>query len=122
MRLAGDVADRADRDALALHVDEELAEAIVPGGVVARRGADQCDHIVAEMRAAGPDLAAVHEPAAVDLLAGRSPGGEVRARIRFANADAEVALAAGDARPAALTDRESAVEGTRAALGGELGG
>src|SRR3546814_5792316 len=55
------------------------------------------------MRAAGPDLAAVHEPAAVDLLAGRSQGGEVRARIRFAHADAEVALAAGDARQDALT-------------------
>jgi len=79
-------------------VDQELAEAVVAGRVVARRRTDQGDHVVAEVRAAGPDLPTGDQPAAIDPLAARPQRGEVGPGVRFAHADAEIAFAADDAR------------------------
>src|SRR5690606_30077282 len=95
---AGDIADRPYRDAFALEVDEDLAEAVMPAGFVARGGADERDHVVAKMRAAGPDLPPVDLPPAVDLGGGRAERGEIGARVGLAHADAEIAFAAHDTR------------------------
>src|SRR5690606_1096636 len=58
----------------------------------------QRDHVMTEMGAARPDLAAVHDPAAVDFLRCRAKRREVGAGIRLAHADSEIALAPGDPR------------------------
>src|SRR6516165_9599926 len=75
------------------------------------------------MRAAGPDLAPIDQPAPVGL--GRpSRGGEhVRSRIRLAEPDAEAQLAAGDPRQDLLPDFLLAIaqnDRTALAVGGRM--
>src|SRR5207244_11992556 len=101
---ASEVADRPYRDPRRFEVYQDLAQ---PGVAVAldRRGADERDHVVRDMGAAGPDLGAGELPAARHGHRAAADRGEVGTRIGFAHADAEIALAAADAGQEALTLR-----------------
>ena len=98
---AGQVDDRADRDAGGLEIHQELGEALV---LLVRHhlGAEERDRVVGEVRVARPDLGAVDLVAARDLLGPRADGGQVRARVRLAHPDGEGQLAARDPRQEAL--------------------
>ena len=80
-----------------LHVDEELRHAGVPI-FAALAGAHQRDHVIGDVGARGPHLAAGDGPAARHLHGLGADGGQVRARIGLAHADAKGHLATHDAR------------------------
>ena len=63
-----------------------------------RRCAEQAEHVVGDVRVAGPDLGAVDQPAAVGLCRLGLGGEQVGARARLAHADHEAHFAAADAR------------------------
>ena len=69
-----------------------------------RRGAEQAEHVVGDVRVAGPDLGAVDLPAAVDLGRLGLGGEQIGAGIRLAHADDEAQFAAADARQNVLLD------------------
>src|SRR3546814_1822990 len=66
---------------------------------------EQADHVVAFVGAGGPDLGAVHPPAAVDLAGPRAARGKIRAGIRFAHADAEMGFAPDEIGRASCRER-----------------
>ena len=96
--LAGELIDRVHRDARRLHVDEELGQPVAAVLLRRRRGAEQGDHVVGDVRVAGPDLGAVDQPAAFRLRRLGLRGEQVGAGVRLAHADREAHLAAADAR------------------------
>ena len=102
--LAGHLDDRIDGDARRLHVDEELREAVAAVLLGRRRSAEQAEHVVGDVRVAGPDLRAVDLPAAVDLGRLGLGGEQVGAGVRLAHADDEAQFAAADARQNVLLD------------------
>ena len=102
--LAGHLDDRIDRDAGRLHVDQELGEAVAAVLLGRRRGAEQADHVVGDMRVAGPDLGAGETPAAVHFGRLGLGGEQVGAGAGLAHADDEAQFAAADARQDVLLD------------------
>src|SRR5438034_28902 len=85
----GHLAERPHLDAGRLHVDQEVADAVVLGLV--RLGADQGEQPVGLARARGPDLLAVDDPRVALEHGARAERGQVAARARLA-----VALAPAD--------------------------
>ncbi len=79
-------------------VDQELRQPVPAVFLGRRRGAQQRDHVVGIMRVAGPDLAAVDQPAALGLGRAGRGGEHVGAGIGLRQADAEAEFARGDAR------------------------
>ena len=96
--LPGDLADRVDLDARRLHVDQELRQPVTAVFLGGRRGAEDRDHVVGDMRRRGPDLGAVDQPAAVGLGGLGLCREQVGAGIRLAHADGKADFAAADAR------------------------
>ena len=95
--LARHLVDRIDLDAGRLHVDQELGEAVpavLPGR---RRGAEQPDHIVGDMRIAGPNLCAVDQPSAIRLRRFGFRCEQIGASARLAHPDDEADLATANA-------------------------
>ena len=85
--------------------------------LVGRRGAEQAEHVIGDMRVAGPDFGAVDLPAAVDLGRLGLGGEQIGAGVRLAHADDEAQFAAADARQDVLLDVLGRVfEQDRAAL------
>ena len=124
MVLAGHQPDRPDLDPFTFEVDDDLAQPEV-AILTPRLGPDQRDHGVREVRAGGPDLGPIEQPATLDLPGRGCHRGEVGARVRFAHPDREVELAARDARQESLPQFLAAVaEEERAGLpvGNPVGG
>ena len=96
--LTGDLADRVHLDARLLHLDQELGETVAAVLLGWRRGAEDRDHVVGDMRRRGPDLGAVDEVAAVGPGGARLCREQVGAGIRLAHADGKAQLAFADAR------------------------
>jgi hypothetical protein len=96
--LAGQLIDRIHRNPRRPHVDQELRQAMTAVLLGRGRGAEQADHVVGDVRIAGPDFCAVDQPAAVRLRRFRLRREQVGAGIRLAHADREAHLAAADAR------------------------
>ena len=94
---AGQVDDRAHRDAGELRVHQELRESLVLLRRIVVRP-ERRDQVVGEMGIARPDLGAVDLVAAGDALGARTQRREVGARVGLAHADRERQLAAGDRR------------------------
>ena len=63
-----------------------------------RRGAEQRDHVVGDVRVTGPDLGAVDQPTALGLCRLGFGGEQVGAGARLAHADRKAHLAGADAR------------------------
>ena len=80
-RVAGDLAQRADVDALGLHVDEEVRDALVVRGIRVRAG--EADAPIRLARKGSPDLLPRKRPAAVDLRRLGTQRGEVGAGARL---------------------------------------
>ena len=98
--VAGDLPQRAHLDAVSVHVDDHVGEALVPLGVGVR-AADQ-DAEVGDVRVRRPDLLAVDDEAAVSRLDAGPHRGEVRARSRLREALAPDLLGAQDLLQVAL--------------------
>ena len=96
--LSGHLIDRVYRDTRCFHVDQELRQSVAAVFFGRRRGAKQSKHVVCDLRAGGPDLAAVNAPAAVDLRCLGLGREQVGARARLAHADRETQVAAADTR------------------------
>jgi hypothetical protein len=90
-RAAGHLAQRADRDAGLVHVEQQVGDARVLGRV--GLGAEQAEHVVRLVRTRGPDLVAVDHPLVADELGARRERREVAARARLAVALAPDVLA-----------------------------
>src|SRR5436309_8240939 len=104
---AGQLAERADRDARALHIENEVGEAAVLGQ--RRVGAGEQDRPPGELRVARPHLlAGHHEPVAVGLRAGAERG-QVAARAGLAEELAPDLLGREDGREEAALLRLAAV-------------
>ena len=80
-RVAGQLAQRLDLDPFALHVQQEVGDAVVLGGVGI--GAGQQRTPLGELRGGGPDLLAGDPPPAVDLGGLRGQAGQIRTRTRL---------------------------------------
>ena len=88
------------------------------------------DHVVGIVRVAGPDLAAVDQPAAIGLGRAGRGGEHVGAGIRLAEADAEAQFARGDARqdvpssppPGRSAGSSAPIAGRRSSSGGSARG
>src|SRR5690606_14022008 len=87
--------DGPDNDAGRLHVDQELRHAAVTRFRSVRRP-DQRDHVVREVGAAGPELAAIDDPAIAVARRAGADRGEIGPGVGFAHADAERDFAAND--------------------------
>ena len=72
---AGELAQRSDVDALGVHVDNEVGDAGVLGGVRVRAG--QADSVVGLHGQRRPDLLAVEDPPALDRLGPGAQRGQV---------------------------------------------
>ena len=121
---AGQVDDRAHRDARELRVDQELREPLVLLGRVVMR-AEGRDHVVGQVRVARPHLGAVDPVAAGHPLGARAQRREVGARVGLAHPDRERQLAARDRRQELLALRlgaEAQEQGTGLAVGDPVGG
>src|SRR5438034_2798160 len=96
----GHLAERPHLDAGRLHVDQEVADAVVLRLV--RLAADQGEHPVGLARARGPDLLAVHDPRVALEHGAGAERGQVAPRPRLAVALAPADLPEQGARDEAL--------------------
>src|SRR5205085_707626 len=81
--------------------------------------ANQADHVIRDVRVGGPDLLAVHAPAALHLVAARADRSKIAAGAGLAHADTEAQLTPRDARQqrlALLLGAEAQKEGTALAV------
>src|SRR5262249_58278252 len=108
---AGQLAERADRDPGALHVEDEVGEAVMParGGV----GAGEEDRPLRVLCPARPDLLAGHAEAVAVGLGERADRGEVAAGIRLAEELAPDLVAGQDRREETARLRLGALRGQR---------
>src|SRR4051794_7880461 len=99
MMLAAEIEDRANLEAGidVLQIDEKLRQAGV-ALLALVTGAAKQDHVMRAMRIRGPHFRAVDEKPALHGACARAHRREIRAGIRLTHADAEIALAGGDAR------------------------
>ena len=88
------VYDRFDRDARRIHRNDELRQSGL--SLAACFAADKGNHEMADMRAGGPHFLAVDDPLVAVTACRRADRGKVRARARFAKADAGECFAAGN--------------------------
>ena len=101
MRIPGQIADFAHRNARRFQVDHELRQPLMPILGLAR-GPHQRDHVMRPGRVRRPDFLTVQFPAAIDLFGAAAHAGQIRPRIRLAHPDAKEALARANPRQIAL--------------------
>ncbi|MNI08363.1 hypothetical protein D3C73_613980 [compost metagenome] len=96
--LAEHVVDRAHGHAGGLEVNEQLRQTCAAIALLLRPGAQQRDHVVGQMSARGPDLAAVDDPAAIGFFRTGAHSRQIGTDVGLTHADRQKRFTAGDAR------------------------